>query len=369
MIRLFLAGDVMPGRAIDQILRHPGDPKLFEGYLHSAADYVRLAERANGPIPRGVDLDYVWGDAGAVLEGAGVDHGIINLETAVTDTGTPEPKGINYRMNPRNAAGLKRRGIDCCVLANNHVLDWGEAGLNQTLDTLGEVAMATAGAGRNAVEAAASAVLGGARGRVLVFAFATRDSGVPRHWKALAERPGVNFIDAFDERNIRSIKAQVMEAKRSGDIVVASIHWGDNWGYGIPPAHVAFAHGLIDEAMVDLVHGHSSHHPRRWEVYRGKLILYGCGDFLNDYEGISGHEEYRGDLALMYLPVIDEAAGGLLASLDIVPFQIRHFRLNRATLEDARWLCAMLNSRCRSSGAAMTMDPDGVLHLNREWPR
>jgi poly-gamma-glutamate capsule biosynthesis protein CapA/YwtB (metallophosphatase superfamily) len=369
MIKLFLAGDVMLGRAIDQILRHPGDPRLFEGYLHSAEDYVRLAERAGGPIPRGVDLDYVWGDAGAVLVGAKAGYGIVNLETAVTDKGTPEPKGINYRMNPRNAAGLKRLGIDCCVLANNHVLDWGEVGLNQTLDTLRELPMATAGAGRNAVEAAAPAVLGGANGRVLVFSFAARDSGVPCHWSAQADRPGVNFIEAFDERNIRSIKAQVLDAKKSGDIVVASIHWGDNWGYEIPPAHISFAHRLIDEAMVDIVHGHSSHHPRRWEVYRGKLILYGCGDFLNDYEGISGREEYRGDLALMYLPVIDEAAGGFLASLDIVPFQITRFRLNRATLEDARWLCAMLNSRCRSSGTGMTVDLDGVLHLNPEWPR
>jgi poly-gamma-glutamate synthesis protein (capsule biosynthesis protein) len=58
MIKLFLAGDVMLGRAIDQILRHPGDPQLYEGYLHSAHDYVRLAERTNGPIPRNVDLAY-----------------------------------------------------------------------------------------------------------------------------------------------------------------------------------------------------------------------------------------------------------------------------------------------------------------------
>ena len=136
MIRLFLAGDVMLGRGIDQVLRFPGDPVLHEDYLKSALDYVRLAERANGPIPRGNDLGYVWGDASAVLQGANVDARIINLETAVTDAGAPEPKGINYRMNPRNASGLRQLGIDCCVLANNHVLDWGPDGLAQTLHTL-----------------------------------------------------------------------------------------------------------------------------------------------------------------------------------------------------------------------------------------
>jgi poly-gamma-glutamate capsule biosynthesis protein CapA/YwtB (metallophosphatase superfamily) len=73
-----------------------------------------------------------------------------------------------------------------------------------------------------------------------------------------------------------------------GDIVVASIHWGGNWGYRIPSAHIAFAHALIDKSQVDVIHGHSSHHPIGLEVYKGKLVIYGCGDFINDYEGISG---------------------------------------------------------------------------------
>jgi poly-gamma-glutamate synthesis protein (capsule biosynthesis protein) len=58
VIKLFLAGDVMLGRAMDRVFRHPGDPQLYEGNFHSAHDYVRLAERANGPIPRNVDLAY-----------------------------------------------------------------------------------------------------------------------------------------------------------------------------------------------------------------------------------------------------------------------------------------------------------------------
>ena len=59
--RLFLAGDLMCGRAIDQILPHPGDPRLYEAYVKDAGDYVRLAERRNGAIPRPVDFAYVWG--------------------------------------------------------------------------------------------------------------------------------------------------------------------------------------------------------------------------------------------------------------------------------------------------------------------
>ena len=81
------------------------------------------------------------------------------------------------------------------------------------------------------------------------------------------------------------------KVKQAGDLLLVSIHRGGNWGYEVPKAHKSFAHRLIDEARVDVVHGHWSHHVRPIEVHRGKLILYGCGDFINDYEGIGGRKE------------------------------------------------------------------------------
>ena len=93
---------------------------------------------------------------------------------------------------------------------------------------------------------------------------------------------------------------------------------------------------------MEVVHGHSSHHAKGIEVYRGKLILYGCGDFLNDYEGISGHESFRGDLALMYLARINPSAGKLVR-LEMVPFQMKRFRLNRVSDKDTRWLEEVFN--------------------------
>ena len=71
------------------------------------------------------------------------------------------------------------------------------------------------------------------------------------------------------------------------------------------------------EAGIHVVHGHSSHHFKGIEVYRNRPILYGCGDFLNDYEGIGGHRRFRGELALMYFPILDPATGDLL-SLDLL---------------------------------------------------
>ena len=130
-IRLFLCGDVMTGRGVDQILPYPCDPRLHEPYMDSAIDYVRLAEQAVGPIPRAVDFSYVWGAALEELSHARPDARIINLETSVTRSDAWLDKGINYRMSPENAACLRAAGVDCCVLANNHVLDWGRAGLRR----------------------------------------------------------------------------------------------------------------------------------------------------------------------------------------------------------------------------------------------
>jgi poly-gamma-glutamate synthesis protein (capsule biosynthesis protein) len=146
-------------------------------------------------------------------------------------------------------------------------------------------------------------------------------------------------------------------------VVVASIHWGPNWGYAVPDAHRRFAHALVDRAGISVLHGHSSHHPIGIERYRGRLILYGCGDFLNDYEGIAGYEEFRGDLSLMYFAAIDVATGELIG-LEMTPLRIRRFRLNQATRDDAKWLQRTLDRASAPFGARIALRPDGHLILS-----
>ncbi len=102
-----------------------------------------------------------------------------------------------------------------------------------------------------------------------------------------------------------------------------------------------FAHALIDGG-VDVVHGHSSHHPRPLEIYRGKPVLHGCGDFIDDYEGITGYEHYRDDLRPLYLVSV-EPATGRLREVRIVPLQARRMRLRHASGEDSAWLGAVLD--------------------------
>jgi poly-gamma-glutamate synthesis protein (capsule biosynthesis protein) len=242
------------------------------------------------------------------------------------------------------------------------VLDWGEAGLAETLATLRRAGIRSPGAGRDLDEAAAPAVLATPAGRVWVFAYGTGSSGIPPDWGATAARPGVNLLPDLGEPTLRRIAAQVRAVKRPGDVALASIHWGENWGYAVPAAHRSFARGLVDRCGIDVVHGHSSHHPLGIEVYRERPILYGCGDFLNDYEGIAGYEAYRGDLCLMYFLRLDPA-GGRLLRLWMVPLQIRRFRLNRASAEDARWLREEMDRESRRLGSRVEVGADGALEL------
>jgi poly-gamma-glutamate capsule biosynthesis protein CapA/YwtB (metallophosphatase superfamily) len=349
-LTLFLCGDVMTGRGIDQVLPHPAPPHLFEPHVRSARDYVALAEEAHGHIPRRADWPYPWGDALEELDRVHPDVRIINLETAATTSEDAEPKGINYRMSPRNVPVLTAARIDCCTLANNHVLDWGEAGLLETVEALTGAGIRVTGAGHDLAAAQAPAVLDARDGaRVLVFAFAATDAGIPETWGASSAHPGVDLLPDFSDGTAARIATRVAAVKRSGDVAVASIHWGPNWGYGVPAEHRHFAHALIDRARIDIVYGHSSHHPMGIEVHDGHVILYGCGDFLNDYEGIPGNERFRGDLALMYFPSLD-AGTGRLTRLAMTPMQIRNFRLRHPTHEDRTWLHDTLDRECRRLG-------------------
>jgi len=215
-----------------------------------------------------VDFAYVWGDALTELERMNPAVRIVNLETAVTRSDDLLPKGINYRMHPENVSCLKAAAIDCCVLANNHVLDWGRSGLTETLEILRKAGITTAGAGRDTAEAAAPAIQPiGSSNRIVTFAFASTTSGIPRDWAAGVHTPGVNLLD---EGTLERIATDMRGVKQPGDVFVASLHWGGNWGYEIPREQMLLAHRLIDEADIDVVHGHSAHHPKgRGRLARG----------------------------------------------------------------------------------------------------
>eukprot|EP01084_Bolivina_argentea_P110085 196626_1 len=150
-VRIFLTGDVMLGRGIDQILAHPCKPHLYESYVKDARIYVQIAEKRNGKLPSKKitsQPNYIWGELLNAFEIYSPDIKLINLETSITTSEDNWPsKGINYRMNPLNIYSLntinnininkqicdekdnenKQETINnnlICNLANNHILDW-----------------------------------------------------------------------------------------------------------------------------------------------------------------------------------------------------------------------------------------------------
>ena len=334
----------MLGRGVDQILPHPGNPTLYERNVRDARTYVDLAIRANGNIPLPVDWSWPWGDALELLRSAGCDARIINLETSITTSDDFLPgKAVHYRMNPANAEALTQVRPDVCVLANNHVLDFGRRGLLETLDVLSAADFPAAGAGRSwslpSVRRPAASRSSGGRQRTL-----RASMWLPRS----AMRPPMSCVTRCES---------------CGGLVTSQSCQHTGEATGATASQPTFAHRLIDGG-VDLVHGHSSHHPRPLEVYREKLILYGCGDLIDDYEGIRGHDQYRHDLRLLYLPRLDPTSGKLV-ELHMAPLQARQMRLHGASHRDRRSLRTVLDKVSRHFGSRIDLGSDGLLRLRR----
>lgn len=359
-VKLCLCGDVMIGRGIDQALPYPCDRILYEPFVTDARVYVNLAEKRNGPIKIPLSLSHIWGDCLSELDFQKPDATIINLETSITTSRDYwRNKGINYRVSPENARCLLAAKITCCTLSNNHVLDWGYSGLTETLLSLQNMRISTAGAGQNKELASRPAILRvSPEIRVLVYSIGLESSGIPISWAASSERAGVYL---FNDTTIEELERSIMTYRRPKDLVIISLHWGSNWGYQVFSDQIELAHTLIDCLGANIVFGHSSHHPRALEVYHNALILYGCGDFINDYEGIRGHEDYRGDLSIMYFVTLGPTMG--VREVILTPFQIRHFQLNKISQDDFEWLYATLNehyepfrvSACRSQNQRLTL--------------
>lgn len=364
-ISLALCGDIMTGRGVDQAFATSCDPVLYERSVRDARRYLELAEHENGSIPAPISPGYPWGDARSHLDQNAADLFVGNLETSITTHSEPwEGKGIHYRMHPENTECLKQLGLDCASLANNHVLDWGRDGLEETLSSLNKAGIQFAGAGRRLKSAAEAAKYHREDTRLLVFGIGTTDSGIPQTWEATASRSGVHLLPDYNRDTIGALIKRVQSRSTTDDLVICSIHWGGNWGWNVPDLHEQLAHRLIEEANVDLIHGHSSHHPKPLDVHDGKLILYGCGDLMNDYKGISGHESYRGDLSVLYRAEVDPESG-VLQELRLHVFQIHRMRLRTASTDDTRWLMNTLNRHGEPFDSNLTHRTENELVLRR----
>ncbi|MBC6490108.1 CapA family protein [Flavihumibacter stibioxidans] len=292
-IKIGLAGDVMLGRG------------------------VHTAISENGSL-------YPWGNLLPVLKTS--DINIVNLENAFTHYNRKAPKTFNFKATPDKVDTLLGAEISLVNLANNHVLDFGKEGLIETLSTLKEAGIAYAGAGLNRAEAIRPRVLVKNSLAVGVVGFTDNEPD----WKAGEAEPGTNYIDISSGVDRKFAVKSIADLYRHSDIVIVSIHWGPNMNLYPEPGFISFAHEMID-AGADIIHGHSAHNFQGIELYKGKLILYDTGDFVDDY---AVHENYRNDHSF-YFQVT--AARHLIQKLALVPVLIRDCQVNLATGKDREW--------------------------------
>ena len=364
-LRLLLGGDLMLGRGIDQQMPEHCDPTLHEALVRDARDYARLAERLHGPMPTPFQPCTPWGQSLAWMEQFSPELRLVNLETAITTSPRPWPgKGVHFRMHPANITALQAARLDGCSLANNHSLDWGFNGLAETLRCLRQAGIQSAGAGHSPHQAQRPArwQLGDGRA-LLLFAWAFTSSGVPPVWAALPGRPGMALLGGINNGSVKWLCRCIHRQRRPGERGVVSLHWGGNWVPVVPEQHRWLARQLIELAGVDVVFGHSSHHPLPLEIHQGRLILYGCGDLINDYEGLPPHGPWRSDLVCLYGLEMERRSGALTA-LAIQPFQLRGFQLQEASVADRQLLEQQLGLeaspagwRCRSEGNGWRLEP------------
>ena len=197
------------------------------------------------------------------------------------------------------------------------------------------------------------------KGRVIVLALGSPSSGIPKEWAATESAPGVFLLDETQAAAVTKVRHLVQMYRQPGTVIVASIHWGGNWGYAVPSAQQRFAHSLISSAGVDVVFGHSSHHFKGLEVFRQKPIIYGAGDLLTDYEGIDSHRTYRGELGFMYFLTMDPVTSEL-RQLELVPTEVKRFQLTRPESEDVDWMVAVLNREGRAFNTSFVRNGDQV---------
>ena len=372
-----------------------GNPRGVLGFCASSIEYARLAERKHKKRFPGENQQTklsardVLGEASKLIERYEPHVKLINMETSVTKKSTFYPnKGINYRASEENVFALfDVLKPNVVSLANNHAMDFSREGLEDTLQFFDDekVRVKRIGAGwNNIADAMQPAVLksvypyGFAPARndkrgvdVAAFGLCFEDSGVPRDWEATERSMGVVLATRDDKVPERLLSAIAKLKKESNAIIIVSIHFGGNWGFEVPRTHVAAAKTLVD-AGADVIHGHSSHHAKTAMLYKEKLILFGCGEFFNDYEGIRPHagfpeNEYLGHLRLLYFVDVDAKTHNF-NRLEIVLMRQKMFALTtlERPREEAEQLLTALRRQYAFGRLNLTLKEDGNTLI--AWP-
>lgn len=215
--------------------------------------------------------DTAFGPVAKQLSAA--DLSIVNLETAVTTRGTPQPKQFHFRAPPAAYDAVKAAGVDVVTVANNHAMDYGRTGLADTLRYAQAAGMPVIGAGADAAQAYRPWIttVHGVRIAFLAFSQVTE---LADEWRATPDRSGI--AETFDTR--RAVAA-VRAAKKQADVVLVYPHWGQEGNHCPIADQRAFAAAMAGAGADAVVGTHA--HLLLGAGWRGSTYVdYGLGNFL-----------------------------------------------------------------------------------------
>ena len=288
-ITIAFAGDTMLGRLVNEKIKK-------KGYKYPFGNLIPLLHQTN--------------------------LNIINLETTLTKSTKRVPKIFNFRSEPDNVQTLKEGRIDIVSLANNHIKDFSDEGLLETVATLDDAGIKHVGAGANIQQAKRAVIVEKNGLKVGIVGYTDNEPS----WKATKNKPGTNFIE-IDE--IKTVKKDIRELRKQVDVLIVTLHWGPNMKTVPSQKFIDFAHQLV-EAGVDIIHGHSSHVFQGVEVYKNSLIMYDTGDFVDDYYVTP---ELRNDRSFLFLVTATKNGP---KKLKLIPTLISNMQVNLAPEKDAQ---------------------------------
>ncbi|MGE5107422.1 MAG: CapA family protein [Sphingobacteriales bacterium] len=288
-----LTGDVMIGRNVNTVIKG-------KGYL------------------------YPWGNVFPLLKKT--DINIINLETTLTNSSKKVFKTFNFKADPDRVNTLTEANITLANLANNHILDFSEKGLTETIQTLDAAKIKHTGAGINDKEAAKPVIL---RGKNIIIGVLGYTDNEPR-WKATASRSGVNYIHTSNKEDRKRVIKDIIQLRKLTDFIIVSIHWGPNMKESPEKLFIDFAHEMTEQGA-GIIHGHSAHNFQGIENYYNKFILYDTGDFVDDY---MVDPVLKNDHSFFFCV---EATKSGIKKIELYPVLISNCQVNLATGEDYKW--------------------------------
>lgn len=278
------------------------------------------------------------------------DLNIVNLETSITTRGLKWPnKYFNFRSNPENLDFMKEAKIDIVTLANNHVLDYSNQGLLDTLDHLKKRGILYTGAGRNKKEALEGVIIDREDTKIGVLAFSRVIPDIK--WYATDNKPGI--VGAYDGYTLDMMK-RIKDLKEEVDILILSLHWGVERSIKPRAQEINLAKAAID-AGVDIVMGHHPHVLQGIEIYKGKPIFYSLGNFV-----FGGRDKLTRTTMIGQVNVENKT----LSSVNIIPCNIINGRPVPVVGESRDQSIKYISNLSKAFNTSI--DKNGIIHINNK---